>query len=114
MGVSDQLKEARKQAGMTQKDVEEATGIKVTTLSNWETGISSPDVEKIKILCNLYDVKPNEIFEWNEEQDELTEYLDELHKRPELKALFSITKKASKNDVEKAIKIIEMFNEERR
>lgn len=64
MGVNDKLKQARKNAKMTQKYVEDKTGIKVTTLSNWENGVSSPDVEKIKILCSLYDVKPNEIFEW--------------------------------------------------
>ena len=46
---------------------------------------------------------------FDDEDDELTEYLNELHKRPEMKMLFKVAKKASKEDVEKAVKIIEMF-----
>ncbi len=47
-----------------------------------------------------------------EEDDELTEYLDELHNRPEMKMLFKVAKKATKEDVEKAVKIIEMFKKD--
>lgn len=39
--------------------------------------------------------------------EELTEYLEELKNRPEMKMLFSLTKGATKEDVEKAVKIIE-------
>lgn len=34
-------------------------------------------------------------------------YLDELHKRPEMKALFQVSRRASKEDIERAITIIE-------
>lgn len=39
--------------------------------------------------------------------EELTEYLEELKNRDDLRMLFSLTKKATKADVEKAVKIIE-------
>lgn len=39
--------------------------------------------------------------------EELTEYLEELKNRPEMKMLFSLTRGATKEDVEKAVKIIE-------
>lgn len=39
--------------------------------------------------------------------DEALEYLDELHKRPEMKTLFQVSRKASKEDIETAITIIE-------
>ena len=115
MGIAEKLKDARKRAGMTQKDVEEKTDsrIKANTISNWEQGVSRPDVDSIALLCKLYDINPNDVFEWeadkSNDSDELTEYLDELHKRPEMKMLFKVAKKASKEDVEKAVKIIEMF-----
>lgn len=38
---------------------------------------------------------------------ELTEYLEELRTRPEMKMLFSLAKNATKEDVEKAVKIVE-------
>lgn len=41
--------------------------------------------------------------------EELTEYLEELKSRPELKMLFRLTKNATKEDVEKAVKIIEAY-----
>lgn len=40
---------------------------------------------------------------------ELTEYLEELKSRPELKMMFSLTKNATKKDVEKAVAIVEAF-----
>ncbi|MCI6640152.1 MAG: XRE family transcriptional regulator [Pygmaiobacter massiliensis] len=39
--------------------------------------------------------------------EELTEYLEQLKTRPEMRMLFSLTKGASKEDVEKAVRIIE-------
>lgn len=39
--------------------------------------------------------------------EELTEYLEELKNRPEMKLLFSLTKNATKEDVERAARIIE-------
>ena len=42
-----------------------------------------------------------------EPTDELTEYLEELKTRPEMKMLFSVAKGATKEDIEKAVAIIE-------
>ena len=39
--------------------------------------------------------------------EELTEYLEELKNRDEMRMLFSLTKGATKADVEKAVKVIE-------
>ena len=39
--------------------------------------------------------------------EELTEYLEELKNRPEMRMLFSLTKGATKEEVEKAVRIIE-------
>lgn len=41
------------------------------------------------------------------EDEELTEYLEELKTRPEMRMLFSLTKGATKEDVERAVRIIE-------
>lgn len=43
---------------------------------------------------------------------DLTEYLERLAKRPELRMLFSVTKDATKADVEKAVRIIEALRNE--
>ena len=41
------------------------------------------------------------------DDEELTEYLEQLRTRPELKMMFQLTKDATKEDVEKAVKVIE-------
>jgi len=41
------------------------------------------------------------------DDEELTEYLEQLRNRPEMRMLFSVTKRATKEDVEKAVAIIE-------
>ena len=41
------------------------------------------------------------------EQDELAEYLEHLRTRPEMRMLFKVSKDATKEDVEQAVKIIE-------
>lgn len=71
MSLNDRLKEARKNSGMTQKDVEDKTNIKANTISNWEQGISEPDVDKLKILCSLYHREPNYFFEWYESRNDI-------------------------------------------
>lgn len=39
--------------------------------------------------------------------EELTEYLEILKTRPEMRMLFSLTKNATKEDVEKAVRVVE-------
>ena len=69
MSISEQLKIARKQAGLTQDRVSEITGINKKTISNWETGTSRPDVDNVGVLCDSYKISPNEIFEWNDTKE---------------------------------------------
>lgn len=48
------LKEARKDAGYTQKQVEALTGIQQAALSSYETGRTQPDIETLGKLCDFY------------------------------------------------------------
>ena len=46
------------------------------------------------------------------DDEELQEYLEELKNRSEMRMLFSLAKGATKEDVEKAVKIIEALKED--
>lgn len=48
------LKEGRLNKGLKQSDVTNLTGIKNTTLSNYENGITEPDIDTFLQLCELY------------------------------------------------------------
>lgn len=50
----EKLKEGRKNKGLRQSDVTKLTGIKATTLSNYENGITEPDIDTFLMLCDLY------------------------------------------------------------
>lgn len=49
-----QLKQGRTNRGLKQSDVTKLTGIKNTTLSNYENGITEPDIDTFLQLCDLY------------------------------------------------------------
>ena len=55
------LKEVRKTAGMTQRDVAESTGIPLGTLRRWEQGVNEPDTDRLIQLADLYGVSTDEI-----------------------------------------------------
>jgi len=54
--ISKKLREARKAAGFTQKDVYEWLGIGQSTFSAWETGQGEPSIEVFLKLCQKYGI----------------------------------------------------------
>ena len=50
------LKKARENTGFTQREVSADTGIKQSTLANYETGRTQPDIETLGILADFYKV----------------------------------------------------------
>lgn len=92
------------------------SGVPRSALSDYKAGrIKSLSADKLSKIANYFGVSIDYLLGNTEqkekplvnEDEELTEYLDELKNRPEMKMLFSLTKGATKEDVEKAVKIIE-------
>ena len=59
--LTKKLKESRLNKGLKQRDVTKLTGIKNTTLSNYENGITEPDIDTFIRLCHLYDLDYSEL-----------------------------------------------------
>ncbi len=55
--ISQQLKAARKAAGLTQRDVYEWLGVGQSTFSAWETGQSEPAIGIFLKLCQKYGIR---------------------------------------------------------
>lgn len=53
------LREARKEAGYTQKYVEECTGISQSILAYLETGKREPSIENLGTLIDFYGINAN-------------------------------------------------------
>ncbi|MBS6247921.1 MAG: helix-turn-helix domain-containing protein [Eggerthella sp.] len=56
-----QLKQARKDAGYTQEQAAEKTGIALGTLRRWEQGVNEPDMGSIIQLAKLYKTSTDKI-----------------------------------------------------
>ncbi len=98
----------------TAYQVAKATGIGQSTLSDWKSGRSVPKIDKLKKIADYFGVSVNYFTEDDKkekpaalEDDELSEYLEELKNRPEMRMLFSLTKGATKEEVERAVRIVE-------
>lgn len=48
------LEAARVNAKMTQQEVSSALNVSRGTISNWENGVTSPDVSQFIKLCEIY------------------------------------------------------------
>ena len=55
-GFANRLKKAREQTGFTQIEAAKETKIPRSTLANYETGRTEPDIETIGILADFYGV----------------------------------------------------------
>lgn len=68
MGV--RLKELRKKAGYTQDDLARKTGVSKRTIHNWEDGVSSIKSDRLKTLCEIFDVDAPYLLEYNNVKNE--------------------------------------------
>lgn len=61
MGVffGDRIRDARKAAGLTQRQLSDRLGVSNTSISNWEKGLSRPDADMIQKLCHILHLEPN-------------------------------------------------------
>ncbi|MBQ8028058.1 MAG: helix-turn-helix transcriptional regulator [Clostridia bacterium] len=78
MNISEKLKVARKNSGMTQEQVAEKLGISRQTLSNWETGKTYPDIISVIRLSELYELSLDLLLKDEKEEKAMSDYIDYL------------------------------------
>ena len=113
--TSERIRDARKALGLTQMELAEKVGVKHSAIHKYETGlVVNLKRETINALAQALEVSPSWLMclDGNDEtvapkDDGLTDYLEMLRNRPECRMLFSVAKDATKDDVEKAVAIIE-------
>lgn len=55
-GFCSKLKKARENTGFTQREIAKETGISQSTIANYETGRTEPDIENLGILADFYGI----------------------------------------------------------
>lgn len=101
-----------KSAGETPNSVAKTIGASSGSVTAWKNG-TEPRYSTVLKIANYFKVsvdfllgKESEKLLINDDQ-ELTEYLEMLKTRPECRMLFQLSKNATKEDVEAAVRIIE-------
>lgn len=56
------LKAARVNAGMTQPEAAERLKVTVQTLGSWERGKTSPKIDQIMAMCEMYGIPIDNLF----------------------------------------------------
>lgn len=98
--LKDKLREARKAAKMTQKEVAAAIGVTESAYCGYETGKRSPDAVKIKQIADILGVTGDFLLETQETDPDLAEYLTDLRDRPETRALLEASRGMTREQVE--------------
>ena len=110
----ERYEEILRQRGTPKMQMYRDCGITDAAVSQWRQGKTSPSNRSINKIASYLGVTP----EWlktgignekpaTDKDDELNAYLEELRTRPEMRMLFKLSKGATKEEVEQAVKIIE-------
>lgn len=59
----EKLKNARISKNLKQSEIAELLNVKNTTISNWEKGVSNPDIEYVSTICRILGVSPSYFFD---------------------------------------------------
>ena len=60
MNIGEKIYNLRKKKNLSQEELASVLNVSRQTISKWETGESSPDVDKIVPLCNFFEISTDE------------------------------------------------------
>lgn len=109
----ERFNELLKEHNVTAYKVGKDTGISTTTLSEWKNGKYTPKMDKLQKIAKYFDVSVDYLL-GNEKtpsdeltEDELSLYREMLKNREEVRKLFSLVANGTKEDVERAIAVLD-------
>lgn len=101
MEFSNRLYELRKQKGLSQEELANRLNVTRQTISKWEVGDSTPDMEKLMALSDLFGVSLDELVMGKEKTEE---YADNKGK-----AIEKILTTKNKETIKKGFKVVGIF-----
>jgi len=105
----NRFKEIRQKHDMSQKDMANIFFVNQTAVSQWERGVTTPNAETLKKIADYFDVSVDYLLGRDAQDPDIASLVQEAKERPEIRALFSLAKNASKEDVEQTIDIIKVI-----
>jgi len=97
--------------GMTIQALADTLNLPYTTVNNWCNSVSYPRIDKIEQMARIFGVTKADLVE--DEETLREEVLEKAFTdRPEMRTLFKAAYKATPDDIERVIKILNAFTEE--
>ena len=113
---SNNLRRIMAERDLKQVEVAEAIGVSPQTFNTWMSGKAIPRMGKVQLLADYFGIPKSFLMDEQNEIDAHDDLLTALERtfndRPEMRTLFSIANKATAEDVEKTIKILETLKGE--
>lgn len=69
-GLGEKISELRKRQNLTQQELADKLHVSNKVISNWERGISEPDIDSIKELSSIFNVSVGQLLDATEENKE--------------------------------------------
>ena len=110
--VLDRIERELKQQGKTLTSLCRYLEIATNSGTEWRAGRSASYMKKLPMIADYLGVTTEYLIGKTDSHhpandDELLEIMNAVHKRPELRVLFSASKNATKDDILRTVKIIE-------
>ena len=106
------LKYIRMSKGVSMSELGRKIGVAVTTISTYENDPNkAPSPDRIVKIANALGVPTNELFSNDGQKEviddyELRDYLSDIKDRGEIRALFSLSRDATKDDIDQTLAIL--------
>lgn len=114
--IGEKIRELRMAKGMTLEELGNAVGVGKSTVRKWETGmIANMKRDKIQKLADALGVPVWELMGWPDPdvnyyiESEARDLAQFLKDNPEYRILFDASRKVKREDIEKALKVVNIF-----
>lgn len=97
------IKELCKEKGLRIEDLEAALGIANKSIYRWDR--TNPGIDKVQLVADYFGISVDYLLGNEKDKEQILQ--EAFDNRPEMRMLFSVAENASKEDIEKAIKIIQ-------
>jgi transcriptional regulator with XRE-family HTH domain len=92
--IGRRIKLFRERRGLSQKALAGRIGAKNTTVSNWEKGLTRPDVDTLALICGVLQVSADELLDIRLSPDDLSDHernvIMQYRRKPELQNAVNI------------------------
>ena len=104
MDFNNRLYQLRKQKGLSQEELANRLNVSRQTVSKWEVGDSTPDMEKLVAMSDLFDVSLDKLVMGKEDEKSQDAQKSELVATLNEKVLTDKNKKKANNRIKNALK----------